>query len=334
MKRVLVSGGAGYIGSCVVELLVKKGYHPVVFDSLIWGTDGFEGLPDNSYTLVEGDIRNSRDVAYALEGIDGGVIHLAGIVGEPACKKNRVAHITTNILSTNTLIDCMTDKEMDFVRDLIYCSSCSVYGNVHGMYEEVVETTPTMPLSDYANGKLRAEEIILRRAAESPLFSPTILRLTTVFGWSPRLRLDLVTNMFALKALRNEPITIHGDGGQHRSLIHVRDVASSLVRALETPRHLREGQIFHVGDESNNITLRDLAEKVKNIVPETRIEYANSANTDRRDYKINCQKIRNALDWSAKYSVDYGLEEMVTNLRGHNWDYDDPKYRNNTYDYH
>ncbi|HTV71948.1 MAG TPA: NAD-dependent epimerase/dehydratase family protein [Rhizobiaceae bacterium] len=330
-KRVLVTGGAGYIGSCVVELLIEKGHFPVVFDTFFFGKDQFMGREDQ-LQLIEGDIRNARDVSYALEGIDG-VIHLAGIVGQPACAYNHKAHYTTNVESTHTLVNCMTDHEMDLVRDLVFCSSCSVYGNVAGMYEEVVETTPTMPLSEYAHGKLRAEHIILNKAKEMPQFSPTIVRLTTIFGWSPRPRLDLVTNLFAYKAVKGDEITIFGGGRQYRSLIHVRDVASALVTALEAPRYLRHGEIFHVGEETNNVQVRELADKVKALVPDARITFRDEEDTDRRDYKINCQKIKNALNWKAKYSVDQGLEEMIEKLRTQNWDFTQQRFRNVPFDY-
>lgn len=330
MKRVLVTGGAGYIGSCVVEKLVEAGHHPVVLDSFYWGRDGLSPVEDR-ITVVEGDIRSARDLVYALEGVDS-VIHLAGIVGEPACSKNYLAHYTTNIESTNTLVNCMLDAG-HFVRDLIYCSSCSVYGNVAGMFEEVVEETPTMPLSDYADGKLRSEQIIMRKAAEVPQFSPTILRLTTIFGWSPRPRIDLVTNLFAYQAVTNGEVRVFGGGSQYRSLIHVRDVADALIAALNAPRFLRDRQLFHVGEEANNVTMRHLAETVKNYVPDVKVLIDEGDNTDRRDYRINCRKINNALGWRAQYTVEQGIAEMVEKFGNSGLDFTEPKYWNDRYDY-
>ena len=136
------------------------------------------------------DCRNSKDIIYALKEIDA-IIHLAGIVGEFACSSNHKAHFSINVESTRTLVNCCTDPELDLVRDFIYASSCSVYGNVKGLYSEVTEETPTAPLSSYAYAKLRSEKIIFDRAREVSHFHPTVLRLTTVFGWSERPRLDL-----------------------------------------------------------------------------------------------------------------------------------------------
>jgi nucleoside-diphosphate-sugar epimerase len=313
MARVLVTGGAGYIGSCVAEELVARGHVPVIFDTFYWGRQSVEHLSDTA-VLIEGDIRNSGQLIYALQNVDA-VIHLAGLVGAPACAINHLATYTANVESTRTLVNCMTDPDIGLIRDLVFCSSCSIYGNVYGLYEQVTEDTPVMPLSTYANSKLRGERIILDKAQEVSHFSPTILRLTTIFGWSNRPRFDLVTNYFAMKAYEEGEITIFGSGEQYRSLIHVRDVANALVSVIDMPRYLRDRQIFHVGEENNNITLRDLAMTVKEALPDTNIVYAEKEETDRRDYRINCQRIKNTLGWHARYSVTDGIDELVEELK-------------------
>ena len=331
MKRILVTGGAGYIGSCVVDLLIKRGYHPVVLDTMYWSQEGVKDHGDKA-TIIEGDIRSSMDVTYALQGVDA-VIHLAGIVGQPSCTKNPLAHHTTNVESTSTLVNCMTHPDLPFVKDLIFCSSCSVYGNVSGIHDEVTETTPPLPLSEYADAKLKAEQIIMKKAEEVPRFSPTILRLTTIFGWSLKPRLDLVTNLFVYNAIKQGYIEIYGDGSQYRSLIHVMDVADALVHALESPSYLRDRQTFHVGEESNNVTVKQLAEFVADSVPGTEVRYKGEAATDRRDYRINCQKIKNTLNWKAQYSVEHGIREMAENIQATSRDLASNIYRNDTFDY-
>jgi nucleoside-diphosphate-sugar epimerase len=312
-RRILVTGGAGYIGSCVVEELLGKGYAVTVLDSFNWGDSPLQPYADR-ITLLRGDIRHAGDVMEALEGVDA-VIHLAGIVGAPACAQNPNATFTTNVESTRTLVNCMTDPEVGLVRDLVFCSSCSVYGNVYGLYDEVHEGTPTMPLSEYAASKLRGERIIFDRAEQVPHFSPTVLRLTTIFGWSPRPRFDLVTNAFVERAYREGRITVYGGGQQYRSLIHVRDVASALVRAVDSPRYMRDRAVFHVGDDANNVAVAEIARTVAHYLPDTRIEFPDEQAGDRRDYRINCQRIRNTLNWQARYSVSAGIEELVDRLR-------------------
>ena len=329
--KVLVTGGGGYIGSLIVEELIDKGHAPVVLDAFFWGKKGLEPLKDR-LEIIEGDCRNSKDVLYALEGVDA-VVHLAGIVGEPACKINYKAHYTTNIESTRTLVNCCTDPDLPLVQDFIFLSSCSVYGNVKGLYEEVTEDTPVNPLSDYAHGKLRSEQIIWERARAVPHFQPTILRLTTVFGWSPRPRLDLVTNLFAYRAWKEKKITIFGDGMQYRSLIHVKDIARAVVKTLDAPRFMRAGKTFHVGEESNNKTVREIAETVKGILPEVEIEYKSGAPTDRRDYCVNCQRLKNLLGWRAEYNVEDGIREMIQKFDSLDYDWESPVFRNNLFDY-
>ena len=329
--RVLVTGGAGYIGSLVVDELLKHNHKPVVFDAFYWGKEALETFADK-IEIIEGDCRNSKDIIYALEGIDS-IIHLAGIVGEFACSGNHKAHFSINVESTRTLVNCCTDPELDLVRDFVYASSCSVYGNVKGLYEEVTEETPTAPLSSYAYAKLRSEKILFDRAKEIPHFHPTVLRLTTVFGWSKRPRLDLVTNLFAYNAWKNKKMSIYGDGMQYRSLIHVRDIAKAFVNTLETPRFMRSGKIFHLGEEANNKTVKDIAQTVQKFVPDANIEFKKGQSSDRRDYRINCQKLKNIIGWQAEYSVEDGIQEMIEKFETLDLNWDADKYRNSSFQY-
>lgn len=329
--RVLVTGGAGYIGCLVVEELLKNNHNPVVFDAFNWGREAIEPYSDK-IDIFEGDCRNSRDIIYALENIDA-IIHLAGIVGEFACASNHKAHFSINVESTRTLINCCTDPELDLVRDFIYASSCSVYGNVKGLYNEVTEETPTAPLSSYAHAKLRSEKIILDQMKFTPHFHPTILRLTTVFGWSLRPRLDLVTNLFAYNAWKKGELSIFGDGLQYRSLIHVRDIARALVQTLEAPRFMRSGKIFHLGEEKNNKTVKEIAKIVKAQLPETKINMSPGQPSDRRDYRINCQKLKNIIGWEAEYSIEDGIKELIEKFETVDLDWESDKYRNSSFKY-
>ncbi len=329
--RILVTGGAGYIGSCVVDEILENGHEVVVLDSFLFGRESLDFASDR-IELIEGDVRNSADVAYALKGCDA-VIQLAGIVGDPACRKNHIADYTVNVESTRTMVNCMTDPELELVPKFIFASSCSVYGNVKGLFDEVVEGTQPNPLSLYAHGKLRSEDIIWAKAKEEPRFSPTILRLTTLFGWSHRPRLDLVTNLFAYKALTQGELTLFGDGSQYRSLVHVRDVASAISAVLDAPLYAVDRKTFHCGDERNNKSLKEIAEMVKAQLPETKINFKLGADTDRRDYKINCNLIRNVLDWECRFSVQDGIADIIENLKKTPLKFDPLKHGNAAYDY-
>jgi len=329
--RVLVTGGAGYIGNCVIDELLLRKHTPVVFDIFYWGRKVLKPY-GSRIEIIEGDCRNSKDIIYALEGIDS-IIHLAGIVGEFACSSNHKAHFSINVESTRTLVNCCTDPELDLVRDLIYASSCSVYGNVKGLYQEVTEKTPAAPLSAYAYAKLRSEKILFDRAKESPHFHPTALRLTTVYGWSERPRLDLVTNLFAYNAWKNKKMNIYGDGMQYRSLIHVKDIARAFVDTLEAPRFMRSSKVFHLGEEANNKTVKEIAQTVQKFVPDAKIEFKEGEATDRRDYRINCQQLKNIIGWKAKYSVEDGIQEMIEKFETLDLNWDDDKYRNSSFQY-
>lgn len=327
----LVTGGSGYIGCYVVEELIKRGHEVVVLDTFNWGDDGLAPFKDR-ITMIKGDTRSSKDVIYAMDGCHS-VIHLAGIVGEPACKINYRAHYTINIEATRNIVSLCTDPDLDMVRDFIFLSSCSVYGNIRGLHNVVTEDTPPSPLSWYADSKLKSEQIIMDAASRNTHFRPTILRLTTVFGWAPRPRLDLVTNLFVHKALTEGKLTIWGGGMQYRSLIHVRDVAEAVVETMCAPTFMRDKKIFHVGEENNNKTVKEIAETVKKFLPETEIEYRKAQPTDRRDYKISCQRLKNVIGWEAKYSLEDGIKELIEELRVRNWDWSCYKYRNNEFDY-
>ena len=329
--KVMVTGGAGYIGSLITRKLLALGHHPVVLDTFNWGKDSLLDIWTD-ITPIEGDCRNSKDLVYALDGVDA-VIHLAGIVGEAACKSNYKAHHTINVESTRTLVNCCTDANLDLIRDFIFLSSCSVYGNVKGLYEEVTEQTPPCPLSLYADAKLQSERIISEAFAIQPAFAPTILRATTVFGWSPRPRLDLLTNLFVHRALTEKKLTVFGDGMQYRSLIHVDDIADAVIRVLSAPRFMRAGKLFHIGEEDNNKSIREIAEIVRAAVPGTDIEMNDDRPTDRRDYRINCQLIRNVFGWKAKYSVEDGVKDLTEKLKSKDYDWSSPQFRNDSFKY-
>lgn len=331
MKRVLVTGGAGYIGSATVEELLDSGYDVTVIDNFLWGRHGLDAVADK-IKIIEGDMRSSRDMSYALDGQDA-VIHLGGIVGDPACKINLTAHHTHNVECVNTLVNLMTDPDLHQVPELIFASSCSVYGNVKGMYDEVTETTPTNPLSYYAAAKLRAEEIINKKAAEVASFHPTTLRLTTLFGWAPRQRIDLVTNMFVYKAIRDGGFSVFGGGEQYRSLVHVRDVARAITHTLNQPRFARDRKIFHVGDEGNNMPIKDIAMLVKKHLPDTKVEFPDAGEADRRDYSISCAKIRAVLGFQIKYNVEDGIKDMIENINRSGIQFDPVVHGNAEYAY-
>lgn len=316
--QVLVVGGAGYIGSLLVERLLQLGYRVRVLDALLYGKESLksvEGHPD--FQLRVGDCRNIRDVVSAVHGVDA-VVHLAAIVGDPACEQDRDAALEINYAATRMLIEVAKGHG---VGRFLFASSCSVYG---ASEQEMDEKSKVNPISLYAQTKVDSERALL--AAKTDDFHPTILRFATVFGLGYRPRFDLVVNLLTARAKQQATITIY-NGQQWRPFIHARDVAEAIVLALEAPVRLVSGEIFNVGDSRLNHTLQGVAEIIQQVVPNVAVEHV--VNSDRRNYRVNFDKIHNRLNFSARYTVQNGVEELkrafdegsirnYTDLRYHN----------------
>ena len=299
-ERVLVIGGAGYIGSLLVERLLEKGYRVRVMDSLLYGEEPLRAVKDHTkFELMVGDCRNIQDVVKAVRGVES-IIHLAAIVGDPACEQNQELALETNYAATRMLIEIAKGHG---VNRLIFASSCSVYGATD---VEVDELAAVRPLSLYGQTKVNSEQALLEARSES--FHPTILRFATVFGLSYRPRFDLVVNLLTAKAKQEGVITIY-NGQQWRPFIHVRDLAEATVRVLETPAALVNGEIFNVGDKRLNYTLTQVADTIREIFPNVRVEQVE--NSDRRDYRVDFQKFHNRTGFEARYTLREGVRELM-----------------------
>lgn len=320
-KRVLIIGGAGYIGSVMTRYLLKRGYHVAVLDNLMFGYDALAELDNHpAYRFFNGDARNIQDLLTAMDGIDH-VIHLAAIVGDPACALDPRATIDINYEASKIMVDACLHKK---VKRLLFASSCSVYGAADNG-ELLTETSPLNPVSLYAETRLRSEEAILNRA-EAPL-AVTMFRLSTVFGFSYRPRFDLVVNVLTARALIDGEISIFG-GSQWRPNIHVIDVVRGFVAGVESPVEKMDRQIFNLGSESENYRISQLGELVRDALPGTKIKTVD-AEMDRRDYRVGFEKIEQALNYKATMSVPDGIREIINAYRknkfGH---YSEDRYSN------
>ncbi len=251
---VAILEGAGYIGTHAVSALLARGYHVRVLDRLMYGTDAlreFAGHP--RFRLVEGDV---TDIARLTEAINGcrAVVHLAGLVGDPACAVDPEYTAHTNIVATRMAHDVAHSLG---VSRFVFASSCSVYGLAE---TEVNELSPLNPVSLYAQTKIDSERELLRLTPDH--FFVTILRFATVFGHSRRPRFDLVANLFTAQAMTEGRIRVIGPQ-QWRPFVHVRDLARSIVMCLDAPEAVVQSQIFNVGDARLNATILSLAETVR-----------------------------------------------------------------------
>jgi len=298
-RSVLVVGGAGYIGSLLSERLLQLGYKVRVLDALLYGKEPLrtvERHPD--FQLMIGDCRNIRDVVSAVKNVDA-VIDLAAIVGDPACEQDQGAAREINYGATRMLIEVAKGHG---VGRFLFASSCSVYGATE---HEVDECSEVNPISLYAQTKVDSEKALL--AAQSEDFHPTILRFATVFGLGYRPRFDLVVNLLTARAFQDGKITIF-NGEQWRPFIHVRDVVEAIVTAMEAPVRVVSGEVFNVGDASLNHTLQQVATLIQEVFPDTTVEHI--TNSDRRNYRVNFDKIRNGLGFEARFSLEYGVKDL------------------------
>ncbi|MGA2135607.1 MAG: SDR family oxidoreductase [Bryobacteraceae bacterium] len=296
---VLVVGGAGYIGSIVVRTLLKRGFRVRVLDSLVYGASAIEEVFDHPrMEFMRGDCRNIQDVVSAMRGASA-VIHLAAIVGDPACDQDHKTAREINYAATRMMIEIAKGEG---VQRFVFASSCSVYGASDQVMDE---NSQSQPISLYADTKVDSEQALLGAATGN--FHPTILRFATIFGLSPRPRFDLVVNLLTAKAIKERVITIY-NGQQWRPFLHVADAAAAIVRVLEAPVALVGNQIYNVGDSRLNYTLTDVAALLVKFFPHTRVEHIENA--DRRSYRVSFQKFKGHLGFTCSKSLEDGIKEI------------------------
>lgn len=316
-NSVLVTGGAGYIGSVLTARLVELGYRVKVLDSLIFGLDGISKyVSDKKIELVADDLRKPNVLEQTIRDIDC-VIHLAAIVGEPLCNKIPEAARQINEHATQSLLE-LSKKS---VKRFVFGSTCSNYGSSADM---VNEETPVHSLSLYSETKVNSESRIL--SSKSNDFEPCVLRFATAFGLSPRMRFDLLLQEFIRDAIVNGRISIFGPQ-YWRPLVHVQDIANACISAIEADSKLMSGQIYNVGDNSQNYTKIALAEAVKEHLPQTEIEIQESKK-DPRNYKVSFDKIQSKLNYHITKTINDGIIEIVNEIKAGRLDPKESEFSN------
>ena len=303
IDRVLVVGGAGYIGSVLCRKLIARGYSVRVLDALFYGDESLRELrADRRFELVYGDSRDATVVAKAVRGVDA-VIHLGEIVGDPACSLDEDITLEINFEATRMIAEAAKDQA---VMRFTYASSCSVYGASDDL---LTETSPLNPLSLYARAKIEAEHALFDLTDHA--FRPLLLRLATVYGLSYRPRFDLVVNVLAAKAATDGVITING-GRQWRPFVHVSDVARLMADTLRMPMATVGGHVFNVGSNAQNHTIREIGDLVQRCVPTAALHINESVNdADNRNYRVSFTKVERDLGFRPSRSVPDGIKEIV-----------------------
>jgi len=290
--KILVTGGAGFVGCVLTPLLVNKGHHVVVYDSLLYGVDGllFDFLY-NKFRVIRGDVRDKSKLTEACKGVDA-VVHLAALVGYPICKKDERLAFEINVGGVRALTGA-TDAP------IVFASTGSCYGNL----EEVCrEDSPLEPKTIYGQTKAMAEQALQERG------DYVIYRFATGYGVSPRLRLDLLINDFCYRAVRDHNLIVY-ERKFRRTFIHVYDMARAFVFALENFDKIRN-QIFNVGSEEMNLSKQHVAEYIRKKVP-FYLHYADVGHDeDQRDYEVSYEKMR-SFGFSPLVSLERGVDQLI-----------------------
>ncbi len=309
--KVLVIGGAGYIGSTLSRCLWSRGCDVTVLDLLLFGGESLVTLwGQPRFRLFAGDLRDEQLLTKVVPGHDA-VVLLAAIVGERACNRDPQAAIDTNLHGTRKVVAaCRAAGTPRFV----FGSTCSNYG-VSDSEQFVDETAPVNPISTYAQTKVEAEGEIL--AAANGSFCPTILRFSTAFGVSARMRFDLMVSDFTLAAVRDRKVVVYGEQFW-RPFVHIQDICESIWTVLSANPSIVSGAVYNVGSNAANVQKIMLAKKVQQHVEGTDLEFVQQ-NKDPRSYRVDFAKIERQLGFSAQWSVDDGIAEVHRALRAGLW---------------
>jgi len=321
-----VTGGAGYIGSHVTRLLLGKGYRVRVLDKLAWGGHSLDDVAgDPNFELYEGDIRHVEDLVGSLDDCYG-VIHLAGIVGDPACALDPDTTYGINLEATQVIVDVAKYRK---VERFVFASTCSVYGAADDYW--LNEGSLLNPVSLYAETNLQSEKMILQ-GFEGSAVVPTIVRFATIYGASPRMRFDLVVNIMTAKAVTENKVKVYG-GDQWRPNVHTRDAARATIACLEGSREKVNREIFNVGSNEQNYRILELGELVARQIPGTEVEVMGDS-PDKRSYRVAFDKIHNVLGFRPEHTVEQGVQEIASLItEGRVADYQEDRYYNVRYQY-
>jgi nucleoside-diphosphate-sugar epimerase len=302
--KVLMTGHHGYIGSVMSPLFRAAGHEVVGLDCFLYegctfGDDSVEA--GTTFPSLRIDLRDVR--AADLEGFDA-VVHLAALSNDPLGNFNPELTYDINHLASVRLARLAREAG---VPRYIYASSCSLYG-VAGD-EPVTEKAAFNPVTAYGESKVRVERDVSQLA--DARFSPTFMRNATAYGASPRLRLDLVVNSLVAYAAATGDVLIQSDGTPWRPLVHIEDISRAFLAVLHAPREVVHNQAFNVGHSDENYRIREVADLVREIVPNSTIRYAEGGGPDLRCYRVNCDKIARALpEFQPKWTVARGVEQL------------------------
>lgn len=293
--KILITGGAGYIGTSLIPMLLSRGDDVTVFDSLLFGGNAL--IPFfrfNNFHFIKGDVRDKAALAEAVAGKDI-IIHLAAIVGFPACRENPSLAYSTNVEGAQNLVDVVSPSQFVLVGST---------GSNYGALEDAMctEETPLNPLSIYGKTKTEAERIIMEKG------DATAYRFATAFGISPRLRLDLLVNDLTYQAVKQKYLVVY-EAHFMRTFIHVHDIARSFVFAIDHMREMK-GEVYNMGNESMNASKKDICDMIEQKTG-AYVHYAGvGEDADKRNYTVSYKKVRD-VGFETTVTIEDGIDELI-----------------------
>lgn len=319
--RVLVTGGAGYLGACVVSVLLNRGHQVRVFDRFCFVDEALADHGENpNCEVLRGDIRRLQEHPGLLDGVET-IVHLASLSNDPSCELDPEMTWDVNYECTRELASQAVQKG---ARRFVYASTFLVYG-AGPRFSLTDESSPVNPVSPFTKSKYEAGRALLEIGGDH--FEPVVARSATLFGWAPRMRFDLPLNAMVAQAHREGRVTLAGEGDQWRPFVHVRDAAQALVDIAEAPPDLVAGEVFNVGTDICNLRIRDLAGRVAQHFGNIPVESL-PGDGEAQSYRVQFGKIRSVLGFKCGWSVEEGIQEMRERLELDQLDPGDKVYLN------
>ena len=313
MKTVIVTGGAGYVGSILLRRLLQNDYRVICVDNLRFGGSALVDIWDHPNLIFKKlDITDFTKVDQIIDDYPNcyGIVHLAAIVGDPACKLESDLARKTNLDSSIHLLKKASQANIE---RFVFASTCSNYGKVAESDGYADENSPLSPVSLYAELKVEVEDFILTKSQKKDDFCPTCLRFSTVYGVSPRMRFDLTVNEFVKELALGKELVVFGEQFW-RPYCYVGDFSRAILTVLNEPKHKVAYNVFNVGDSNENYTKKMIVDELLRLVPEGKIKYVKKEE-DPRDYRVKFDKIRSELGFEISKTVPEGMDEILRSVR-------------------